>query len=98
LKIKILKNEERELELEVLDEDHTLGNLIEKILLEDPSVTFAGYKIPHPLRRSVMLTIRTDGSKKPSEALIEAAMKAAKLSEEFKEAFNSAVEEYVKRK
>ena len=98
LKIKVLKNEDRELELEIFDEDHTLGNLLEKILLEDSSVTFAGYKIPHPLRRSVALTIRTDGSKKPLDALLEAATKASQLSREFREAFNNAVEEYVKKK
>lgn len=30
-------------------EDHTLGNLIRLQLLRDPTVRFAGYRMPHPL-------------------------------------------------
>lgn len=30
-------------------EDHTLGNLLRSQLLKSPHVTFAGYKVPHPL-------------------------------------------------
>lgn len=30
-------------------EDHTLGNLLRVQLLRDPSVRFAGYRMPHPL-------------------------------------------------
>ena len=32
-------------------EDHTLGNLLRSRLLQSPHVTFAGYKVPHPLVR-----------------------------------------------
>lgn len=30
-------------------EDHTIGNLMRMQLLRDPSVRFAGYRMPHPL-------------------------------------------------
>jgi hypothetical protein len=34
-------------------EDHTLGNMLRSRLLQSPHVTFAGYKVPHPLVRWV---------------------------------------------
>lgn len=34
-------------------EDHTLGNMLRSRLLQSPHVTFAGYKVPHPLVRQV---------------------------------------------
>jgi DNA-directed RNA polymerase II subunit RPB11 len=32
-------------------EDHTLGNLLRSRLLQSAHVTFAGYRVPHPLFR-----------------------------------------------
>lgn len=98
MKIKIVKGSERELEVEVDNEDYTLGNLIERELLEDPSVVFAGYKIPHPLKRSLQLVVKTDGTKKPHEALMNAADRAASASREFKQTFEDIVEKYAKKK
>ena len=34
-------------------EDHTLGNLLNMRLHQNPHVTFTGYKVPHPLFRYV---------------------------------------------
>ena len=34
-------------------EDHTLGNLLRARLLQSQHVTFAGYRVPHPLFRLV---------------------------------------------
>ena len=34
-------------------EDHTLGNLLRARLLQSPKVTFAGYRVQHPLFRFV---------------------------------------------
>ena len=42
-------------------------------LLKDPTVLFAGYKVPHPLRPYFLLKIQTDGSCTPQEALDKAA-------------------------
>ncbi len=33
----------------ILQEDHTLGNIIRQELLHDKRVRFAGYRKPHPL-------------------------------------------------
>ena len=46
------------------EEGHTLGNLLETILIEDhvagneePKITYAGYKVPHPLRKEMFVRI-----------------------------------------
>lgn len=44
-------------------EDHTLGNLFRMQLLRDPSVRFAGYRIPHPLIFECHLRVETMDSK-----------------------------------
>ncbi|EAA21618.1 RNA polymerases L / 13 to 16 kDa subunit, putative, partial [Plasmodium yoelii yoelii] len=42
-------------------EDHTLGNLIKQSLCQDPKVTFAAYRQPHPLQNEIEITIRPKG-------------------------------------
>jgi len=51
-------------------EDHTLANILRAHLLKDPHVTFAGYKIPHPLFATFELRVQTDGGVSPKEALV----------------------------
>jgi DNA-directed RNA polymerase II subunit RPB11 len=50
-------------------EDHTLGNMLRAQLLLDPSVLFAGYKMPHPSENTIVLKIQTDERSNPAEAL-----------------------------
>jgi DNA-directed RNA polymerase II subunit RPB11 len=42
------------------NEDHTLGSLLRKELLNQESCDFAGYKKEHPLKRNVELTVVSD--------------------------------------
>ena len=46
------------------EEGHTLGNLLETVLIEDhvagteePKINYAGYKVPHPLRKEMFVRI-----------------------------------------
>ncbi|CAD6965013.1 unnamed protein product, partial [Tilletia laevis] len=41
-------------------------------VLNQPSVLFAGYKVPHPLEPRTLVRIQTDGSKTPIQALRDA--------------------------
>ncbi len=36
-------------------ESHTLGNALKNVILQNPSVTFCGYSIPHPAEDQVGL-------------------------------------------
>ncbi|MCJ1247477.1 DNA-directed RNA polymerase II core subunit [Trapelia coarctata] len=53
-------------------EDHTLGNLLRSRLLQSEHVTFAGYRVPHPLFSKFELRVQTDGEKTPREVLVQA--------------------------
>ena len=44
-------------------EDHTIGNLLRYQLLRDPSVRFAGYRMPHPLVFDCHVRVETMDSK-----------------------------------
>lgn len=87
MKIKILEINDKELEFELEGEGHTLCNLLRKVLLEDEDVTFAGYRIEHPLISKPRMYIRTNGKKDPLDAAIEAAKKIKEMAEGFREAF-----------
>jgi len=87
VKIKILERNERELEFELEGEGHTLCNLLRKVLLEDEGVTFAGYRIEHPLIGRPKVYVRTNGKKDPLDVVIEAAKKIREMVVEFREAF-----------
>ncbi|HDI46311.1 MAG TPA: DNA-directed RNA polymerase subunit L [Candidatus Methanomethylia archaeon] len=90
--MKVLKRVEEEnyLEVEIKGEDHTVGNLLRTLLLEDPSVRYAGYRVDHPLVGNLVVAVRTDGSKSPVQAIVEALERAEARVKEFKEAFMKA--------
>jgi DNA-directed RNA polymerase subunit L len=83
MKVKVLKREANELEIEVEGIGHTLCNLVQKRLLEDDSVDLAGYDVPHPLASNLIIYVRTKGKVKPEEALKNAAEKAREMNKEF---------------
>lgn len=63
------------------NEDHTLGNLIQtwmdQNLMDSEEITFAGYKIPHPLRKEMVFRIGVkDGNQTTALALFSKAAKA----------------------
>ena len=60
-----------EIELLLQNEDHTLGNLITSYLQNNNNVTYAGYKIDHPLQREVEIILKTNGSKKLKTIFLE---------------------------
>jgi DNA-directed RNA polymerase II subunit RPB11 len=49
-------------------EDHTLGNCVRTQLLRDPDVTFAGYRMPHPLYPKCEIRIQTTDNSTPKQA------------------------------
>lgn len=60
--------------------DHTLGNLLQTYLVEhhidgtaSPKVTFAGYKVPHPLRDEMLLRIGVEDGQEATARLALAA-------------------------
>ncbi|RZN50439.1 DNA-directed RNA polymerase subunit L [archaeon] len=88
MEIEVLTETETQMELIIHGEGHSLVNLLRSYLEEDEHVTFAAYNIAHPLLDNTRprLEIRTDGTKTPRQALIEANELLHTQVTEFKQA------------
>lgn len=51
-------------------EDHTLGNLLVAHLHKYDFITFAAYKVEHPLKPKYIMRVGTDGTVTPKDAVI----------------------------
>ncbi len=90
MKLNIVKEEEGYVEVEFGGESHTLLNLLQSSLLEDPAVEMAGYTHPHPLMDRSRLFIRYKGKKADPMAILKkgadnAEAKLNELDEGFKQ-------------
>jgi len=85
MEVVVLNKSSDTLVFELRGEGHTFCNALRESLLQDPAVTFAAYRVDHPLTSSPVFTVKTDGSKSPEEALREAAVRVAELAKEFEE-------------
>ena len=94
--------------IKIVKQDHTLGNMLRAYvvhrafpflywyptsqLLAMPQVTFAGYKVPHPLEPYFVIKIQTNGQQTPSDVLNKACVTvisiATSLEKKFEEALN----------
>ncbi|SCV74016.1 BQ2448_6448 [Microbotryum intermedium] len=68
-------------------QDHTLANMLRAQLLSFSYVTFAGYRVPHPLEPKVVLKIQTDGSASPLTAIGDAVQAIIVILAKMKEQF-----------
>jgi len=97
MKLNIVKEEEGYIEVEFGGEGHTLLNLLQTSLLEDPTVEMAGYTRPHPLMDRSRLFIRFKGKKvKPMEILKKAADNAEAKLNDFNEGLNQGISNFKK--
>ena len=83
MEVKILKETDEYLEIEIEGEEHTLGNLLKGMLLKVPGVKFASYSQPHPLIDTIIIKMMTDGSIKPRDALKKAIEMAENYANKF---------------
>jgi DNA-directed RNA polymerase subunit L len=79
--IENLDNNELSGQIEIKNEDHTIGNLITHGLQNHKNVTFASYHLPHPLEKRV---------------IIEYKLKLGKFKDVLKEVINEYIELYNK--
>lgn len=84
MKIKIITENPNELKLEIEGVGHTFCNLLQKRLLDEEKVDFAGYDIPHPLDSNPVIYLRTVGYNPPRELLWETVKRTCNLNDEFK--------------
>jgi DNA-directed RNA polymerase subunit L len=83
VKIKVLKKSENELKIEIEGGSVGICNLVQKRLLDDKRVDFAGYDVPHPLASSPIIIVRTKGKSKPEDAILAAVEKVREANDAF---------------
>ncbi|KAK8809318.1 hypothetical protein WA171_000902 [Blastocystis sp. BT1] len=67
-------------------EDHTLGNILRMDMIDDPKVTFVGYRVPHPLATNIEMRVQTsDPAYPPGKALMESCSRIISLCKELNE-------------
>lgn len=89
MELDVKKNSASELRFVMKGERHTFPNLLRETLLQDSSVTFAAYILPHPLGEDSEFVVKTKG-KNAKKALQDALKKIEKQLSEFENAFKSA--------
>jgi DNA-directed RNA polymerase subunit L len=96
LRINIAKREGEYMEMEFSGEGHTLLNLLQSSLLEDPAVEMAGYSKPHPLMDRSKMFIKLKKGDKHLDAMRRAAAAADGKLDEFLAEFEASLREYRK--
>jgi len=90
MNVKIISETKNTIEIEIANEDHTLGNYLRAVLLAEPKVKQAGYQIVHPLTGGIRVVVATEGSASPRKAIDSALAKMEAQAKDFKSKFNKA--------
>ena len=93
MELRVIDNEPTELSIEITDEDHTFMNVLKGALLEVDGVTAATYDMnPEQSggQTEPIVTIKTDGSIEPLDALEAAAGGIKTKTDAFRDAFEAA--------
>ncbi|WP_290811619.1 DNA-directed RNA polymerase subunit L [Halovivax sp.] len=94
MELRVTDHTEEELSIEIAGEDHTFMNVLKGALLEHESVDAATYDMnPEQSggQTDPILTVKTDGSIEPLDALEDAAGTIRENSGAFRSAYESAV-------
>lgn len=90
MELNILSKTDRELEVELVGETHTLLNMLKDILIKDKRVEAAFYDMKYVSISEPILYIKTDGTD-PIEVLKDAASIIVAQCDEFIDVFGNAV-------
>ncbi|OVE86312.1 DNA-directed RNA polymerase subunit L [Natronolimnobius baerhuensis] len=93
MELRVTESTEDELSIEIAGEDHTFMNVLKGALLEHEDVSAATYDVnPEQSggQTEPILTVKTDGSVDPLNALEEAAVDVREKTVSFREAFEAA--------
>ncbi len=91
--LRVIESDEEELAIEIAGEDHTFMNVLKGALLETDGVAAATYDVnPEQSggQTEPILTIKTDGSIAPLDALEAGARRVAEKTTTFRDAFEAA--------
>ena len=76
------------------NEDHTFGNPLRHILMQNSHTDFCGYSVPHPYEPRLNLRLQTKGNRSSIEVLNSGLEELESLSNLMESKFNQALEEF----
>ena len=91
LKLKEKNREKNIYKFQILDEDHTLGNLLYETLEQDKRVASSCFEIPHPTSNEIILTVQLKSSDDVQKILIQAIEKVQEEISTFQEEYKNAI-------
>lgn len=59
MEYEVLEEKENEIKIELLDEEHTMGNLLKSSFISDERVEIASYDVDHPTLSNPVLHVKT---------------------------------------
>ena len=86
MELTILKKTEKDINIKVAGESHTLLNMLKTALLDNKHVEIATYDIKHPTISEPILFVRTDGVD-PIDVIKKASKQLVKECDEFIDIF-----------
>ncbi|PTD94029.1 DNA-directed RNA polymerase subunit L [archaeon SCG-AAA382B04] len=85
MEYEILEESKNEIKLELLDEEHTMGNLLKSSFIKDERVKVASYDMDHPTMSNPVLHIEVKEGEDIEDVIND---KTDSLIEEFKDLKN----------
>lgn len=95
-RVKILKQSDKSIEIELEGEDHTMANLIAKYAIKKPHVVYASYIVSHPLVGNPVIVVTTDGSRNPLDVVEDVLRDIISDARDFAERLEKAFSEGLK--
>jgi len=95
--IEIIEEKNLYIKFKVKGEDYTLGNILQKALLNDKRVLGAGFYIPHPLRHEMTVEVffnENTNSEEKKKIIIENMKNIRDFIENVKKELNIVMEEH----
>ena len=90
MELEVLVDKKEEAEFLIRGERHTFPNLLRDVLLKDPKVVFAAYKLEHPMDNESKVIIKTSG-KSPKKVFEEALKKINSNLDDFSSNMKKAI-------
>jgi DNA-directed RNA polymerase I and III subunit RPAC2 len=78
----------------LLDEDHTLGNALRHVMMQDPNTEFCGYTIPHPSEPILHIRLQTNDTTTSDKTLVAGAKTLKNMCDHILTEYNRAVKDF----
>ncbi len=91
MELRVSRQAENEIVIEIMGEDDTLGNLIAKEAMKHPKVMYASYRIPHPLQNRLEIVITVEKGVDMGEVLSEIVTNIKNVLADFRKEVESKI-------